>query len=181
MKSVRMLQLSALLVAVVAVPNATAESIGPTSIAQVAAACDSAEEALENLKDASQSGDVERTRAALTFYLRSFSEFHTKLARLRSERAETAFLKALSPRLNSQISATKTLAESAQPELGAVLNEATNQLRSAIELLDLTVNKKRGPSFKRSIYGPESTNPGARSWPPYLTFGGVEPQFRSIR
>lgn len=166
MKSLRIPQLCALLVAVSAVPKAAAESRGPTSIDQVSAACDRTEEALENLRDTSQFGDLERTKAALTFYLRSLSEFHTKLGRLRLDRRESGFLKAFAPRLNSQISATKTLAESAQPALSVALNEAINHLRSALELLDHTVNTKRGPSLKMSIRGPESTKPGARSWPP---------------
>ena len=178
MKSVRILQLGVLLVAVVGVPNAAAESRGPTSIDRVVAARDGTEKALESLIDASQSGDLERTKAALTFYLGSLSEFHTKLARLPLERQESGFWKALAPRLNSQISTTQTLAEGAQPALSAALNEAMNHLRSALELVGHTVDMKRGPSFKISIRGPESTKPGARSWPPYLSVGGTDPQFR---
>lgn len=179
MRSIRVVQMCALM-AVAAAPNAAAERREASSIEQVAAAYDRTEESLENLKDASQSGDLEHTRAALTFYLRSLSTFHTKLARQRLEWRESRFLKTLAPGLTSQISATKALAEIAQPALGAALNEATNHLRSALEFVDHTVNRKRGPSIKVSIRGPESTNPGARSWPPYLLFGGAEPQF-SIR
>ncbi len=50
MKSVGILQRCALLVATSAAPNGAAESRGPTSIDQVAAACDGTEEALQNLK-----------------------------------------------------------------------------------------------------------------------------------
>lgn len=177
MRSVRIVQLCALM-AVAAVPSAAAERREATSLEQVAAAYDRAGEALENLKDAAQSSDLEDTKAALNFYLRSLNEFHTKLVRQRLERQEIGFLKTLAPQLTSQISATKGLAESAQPELSAALNEATNHLRSALAFVDHTVNRRRGPSIKVSIRGPESTNPGARSWPPYLLLGGAEPQFR---
>ena len=177
MISIRIVQLCVLM-AVAAVPNAAAETREATSIEQVATAYDRAEEALENLKDASRSGDLEQTKTALSVYLRSLSGFHTKVMRQRLERQEIGFLKTLAPRLASQISATKGLAEIAQPALSAALDEATNHLRSALEFVDHTVNKKRGPSIKVSIRGPESTNPGARSWPPYLLLGGPQPQFR---
>ena len=177
MISIRIAQLCVLM-AVAAVPNAVAETREATAIEQVAAAHDRAEEALENLKDASRSGDLEQTKMALSFYLRSLSGFHTKLARQRMGRQESGFLKTLAPQLTSQIRATKGLAESAQPELSAALNEAMNHLRSALELVDHLVSRKWGPSVKLSILGPESTNPGARSWPPYLLFGGDQPQFR---
>lgn len=177
MKSVRIAQLCALM-AVAAAASAAAEMRETTSIEQVAAAYDRAEEALENVKDGAQSGDLERTKAALNFYLRSLSGFHTKLVRQRLERQEIEFLKTLAPRLTSQIRATRGLAESEQPALSAALNEATNHLRSALEFVEYTVSRRRGPFVTISILGPESTNPGTRSWPPYLLFGGVEPRSR---
>jgi hypothetical protein len=177
MRSVRIAQLWAIMV-VAAVPSAASEIREGASIEQVATAYDRAEQALENLKDASQSGDLEHTKSALTVYLRSLSGFHIKLVRQHLQRQESGFLKTLAPRLTSQITTTEALAEIAHPSLGGALNEATNHLRSALEFVDYAVNKKRGPSVKLSILGPESTNPGARAWPPYLLFGGTEPQFR---
>lgn len=177
MISIRIAQLFVLM-AVAAVPNPVAERRAATAIEQVAAAHDRSEEALENLKDASRSGDLEQTKTALSFYLRSLSGFHTKLVRQRMGRQESGFLKTLAPRLASQISATKALAESEQPALSAALNEATNHLRSALEFVDHIVNRKRRLSVKLSILGPESTNPGGRSWPPYLLLRRAEPQFR---
>jgi hypothetical protein len=86
-------------------------------------------------------------------------------------------VKTLDPGLTLQLRTTKTLAEIAQPELNAALNEAMNHLRSALELLDQVVNRKRGPSVQLSILGPESTNPLARPWSPYSLIGG-QAQFR---
>jgi len=177
MRSVRIAQLWALIV-VAAVPSAAAEIREGASIEQVATAYDRAEEALENLKDASQSGDLEHTKSALTVYLRFLSGFHTKLVRQHLQRQESGFLKTLAPRLTSQITTTEALAEIAHPSLSGALNEATNHLRSALEFVDYSVNRRRGPSVNISIRGPESTNPGARAWPPYLLFGRTEPQFR---
>jgi len=161
MRSVRIAQLWALMI-VAAVPSAAAEIREGTSIEQVATAYDRAEEALENLKDASQSGDLEHTKSALTIYLRSLSGFHTKLVRQRLQRQENGFLKTLAARLSSQITTTEALAEIAHPSLSGALNEATNHLRSALEFVDYAVNRRKGPSVNISIRGPESTNPGAR-------------------
>jgi hypothetical protein len=58
----------------------------------------------------------------------------------------------------------KELTEAAQPALATALNEATNHLKSALELVNhtMTMNKRPFNSTKISIRGPESTNPGAR-------------------
>ncbi len=178
MRSVRMVQACTLLV-VAAVSSAAAGRTKAMSIEQVGAAYDRTEEVLENLENTARSGDWEATRAVLNSYLRSLSTFHTTLVRQRPERQEREFLKTLIPRLGSQISATRALAEIAQPPLKAVLNEAANHLQSALGFVDHTANRNRGLSVKVAIRGPESTNPGARSWPPYLLFGAAEPQSRS--
>ena len=147
------------LLAAAIVANA-GEKIGPTSIEQVAAACDSTEEALKALVEASQSGDI--GRPVVIPYIRSLSQFHTQLARLQFSGQESGFLQKFALRLNSQLNAMKDLTEDAQPALATALNEATNHLKSALELVNhtMTMNKRRSP--KISIRGPESTNPGAR-------------------
>jgi hypothetical protein len=138
------------------------EKRGPTSIEQVAAACDSTEDALTALLEASQSRDAGRPEPVVTLYIRSLSNFHTQLARLQPVGQESGFLQKLALRLNSQLNAMKELTENAQPALATALNEATSHLKGALELVNhtMTMNKRRSP--KISIRGPESTNPGAR-------------------
>jgi uncharacterized phage infection (PIP) family protein YhgE len=175
MKPGRILQLCAL-AAGAALSSAAAGNGAVTSLDQVATAFDGTGKALEKLSDASESGDLQRAKTAVTVYLRSLSSFHTKLARLRTDRQGVGFLKEVASQLNSQIGAVQTLTENAQPGVRLALNEAMNHLRSALELADQTISPRRRLSFKVLIRGPESTNPGARSWPPQGPLGITDPQ-----
>lgn len=158
--------------------SAAAENGTRTSLDQVGIALDGTENALEQLRDASQAGDLQGAKAALLFYIRSLSEFHTKLARLRIERQNGGFMKSVARSLNSEIGATRMLTENAQPAIRPALNEAMNHLSGALDLAEQAVNPRRRLSFRISIRGPESSNPGARSWPPQGPLGIAEPQSR---
>jgi hypothetical protein len=177
MKLGRILQLCALASGTL-VLCAAAENRAATSLDQLATALDGTDKSLEQFRVASESGDLQRATTALTLYLRSLSGFHTKLARVRMDRQGVGFLKDVVSRINSQIGATHTLAENAQPTINPSLNEAMNHLRSALELTEQTINPHRRLSFKILIRGPESTNPGARSWPPQAPLGISEPPSR---
>lgn len=177
MKPGRILQLGALVAS--ALSGAAAENRAPTSLAQVVTAFEATEETLEGVRVASESTDLQRARGAVVLYLRALSEFHTKLARLRADRQGSGFLREVVSRLNSQISAVQTLTEKAQPAIGPALNEARNHLRSAIELANETVTPRRRLNLRIFIRGSESTDPGARSWPPQAPLGINEPQSRS--
>lgn len=177
MKPGRILQLCALAPGAL-LSGAAAENRAPTSLDPVATAFEAIEEALEGVRGASESSDLQRARGAVIHYLRALSDFHTKLARLRIDRQGVGFLKEVVSRLNSQIGTVQTLTEKAQPAIVPTLNEATNHLRSALELADQTINPRRRLSFRILIRGPESTNPGARSWPPQAPLGINEPQSR---
>lgn len=177
MKSGRILRLCALAASSLLL-CAAAENRAPASLDQVATALDTTEKALERLTLASESGDPQRAKAEMAQYLRSLSEFHVKLARLRTDRQGVGFLKEVVSKLNSQIGATQRLMENAQPAISPALNEAINHLRSAGELADQTIHPHRRVSFKLSIRGPESTNPGARSWPPQGALGVTGAQSR---
>lgn len=175
MKTDRALSLFVLTVVAI-IPSSAAERRGAAaSIESVAAAYDSTEEALKDLVDASQSGDVERTRAAGGLYNRALSRFHIELARWRIDRRhEAAFLKRLALQTNSQLESTRSLAENARPASLVVLNEATSHLKGSLELVDHELTRSRRVSFKISIRGPESTRPGQRSSPPPLPPNGID-------
>lgn len=164
MKPGRILRLCALAAGVLIASAAAGNNRVPSSLDQVATAFDGTGKALERLKDASQSGDEQLVKAALLLYLRSLSDFHTKLASLRTDRQGVGFLRDVAPQVNSEIGAIQILTENAQPAIRPALNAAINHLRSVFELADQTINRRRRLSVKLSVLGPESTNPGAQSW-----------------
>lgn len=167
------------LAAVAILPDNAAEKHRSTSIEPAADAYEGTENALKDVVGASRAVDLERAKTAADAYNRALSRFHTQLARLQIDRRqERGFLPRLASEMSAQLRVAEAVAESGQPTSLNALNEATNHLKAALELINHTAHTDGRLSFKISIRGPESENAGARWWPGHLPPHGADPLSR---
>ena len=143
-----------------------AEKLPAPSLTQVSESLDRSAEELGRLKTSLEGDDRHVMHDVLTEYMRRFSRFHTQLGRLRVGKQEDGFLVSLPNRLDAQLAQLDGLAHGARsdPDLNAALFEATNNIKSAVEMAKGKLNRRQRrfiPSLR--LYGPESIQPG-QAW-----------------